>query len=430
VQALVRALGLLTFGLAASWPRAAQAGNDDGLLVGGQAALTGGAITATISDGAAAWYNPAGVASSMRQTLDINASAYGVSLTKAHDVFTLPDGTTSSARVVDWQLVPTALSYTRRLSERFSGAVSVIIPSTTDVDLRTAISAADGTRWTLGIDQVRKEYDYIVSTGMRVSDQLRWGVSLHGTYLSGETLVQVGIGKPGDPSAAFESDSLHQTTGDYGLRIGLGVQWSPIPKLELGLAVQTPTLTGYRLIRHDEVAGANLGGKDGSRFGSSHRDELVGVWEFSTPFALRLGGALHVGRALLSVDGSLTSPIETSQYSLNRKLSGNGRLGALVQVTDKLAWGVGAFSDLNGARLAGPNFVGVTGGVRLSRHFTVAEGVRPLTFVTTLAGRYAYGWGHTQGLKLAGAGGSSTESTEVQLHVHEVALNLGGAVSF
>ena len=69
--------------IAASWLSGpvAYAGNDDGVLVGGQAALTGGAVTATTSDGTAAWYNPAGLAQLQRPSLDLNASVYGFNST-------------------------------------------------------------------------------------------------------------------------------------------------------------------------------------------------------------------------------------------------------------------------------------------------------------------------------------------------------------
>jgi hypothetical protein len=45
--------------LTASLP--ARAGNDDEIFVGNQAAMTAGAVSATISDSSPTWYNPAGL---------------------------------------------------------------------------------------------------------------------------------------------------------------------------------------------------------------------------------------------------------------------------------------------------------------------------------------------------------------------------------
>ena len=53
------------------WAGRAAAGNDDQLPVGGEASIYGGAVIATVSDGAAGYHNPAGLAQSQRnQRLD------------------------------------------------------------------------------------------------------------------------------------------------------------------------------------------------------------------------------------------------------------------------------------------------------------------------------------------------------------------------
>ncbi|MBM4363715.1 MAG: hypothetical protein FJ104_13625, partial [Deltaproteobacteria bacterium] len=50
--------GLVAFALAG----VAHAGNDEGFLLGNQAALAGGAVTSSVHEGSAVWYNPAGLA--------------------------------------------------------------------------------------------------------------------------------------------------------------------------------------------------------------------------------------------------------------------------------------------------------------------------------------------------------------------------------
>jgi hypothetical protein len=413
-------------------PERARAGNDEGILVGGQAALTAGALTATVGDGSAAWYNPAGLARASRQTLDLNASAYGLSLISAKGLFILPDGTEAGASVIDWQLVPSALSYTRQLSKRVVGAFSIVIPRTTDIDLRSSLKQADGTRWLFAVDQLRNEYNYILGIGIRATDTLRVGVSLSGLYISNEQMVQVGGGRPDVADTGFLVSSNHRTTGDYGLRIGLGLQWTPLKNLDLGLSLQLPALTAFRRV-DDTSTGGVLVGEDvaSSAFTLENKHGLHSVFEFSTPLIVRLGVAYAIEQVQLALDGSIYSSLQTSEDGLDRKWMGNARFAITVQLSDELTVGAGTFSDLNGARERGMNFVGVAGGARLSRNYQVVEGSRPLTFFSTVAGRYAYGFGHLEGVSFAVADDATElESTKAPVQSHELAFNLGGGVNF
>jgi len=54
----------------------ARAGNDDEMLVGNRASMTSGAVSATVSDASATWYNPAGLAANSRSQIDVSTSAY------------------------------------------------------------------------------------------------------------------------------------------------------------------------------------------------------------------------------------------------------------------------------------------------------------------------------------------------------------------
>jgi hypothetical protein len=408
----------------------AYAGNDDGVLVGGQAALTGGAVTATVSDGTAAWYNPAGLAQLQRQSLDLNASVYGINLVSAKHLLTLPDGTQHGASVTDWLLLPAALSYSRLFSKRVVGSFGIFIPKSTDFTLQQNVTDSQGTHWSVGFDQLQKEYDYIATVGIRVSDTLRVGVALHGIYISTEETRQVGAGNPADDSSPFVVGSEHRTTSDYGLRIGLGVQWTPRPNVNAGLSLQTPTLTGFREIASSSV-GAAMAQTGGNNFSSMGQDGLKSVWELSTPFSMRGGVAIGVRKAQLLIDGSLISSLKSNESDLNRKWHGNARLGFLLHVSDRLTAGAGAFTDLNSAKESSPNFIGVAGGVRLSTDYHIEEGHRALTFITTLGGRYAYGFGPIQGIRFEGAGENLTYTQQlVKAHVHELAFNLGGGVTF
>jgi hypothetical protein len=418
-------------GVLAGAAQPARAGNDDGILVGSEAALTGGAVTAVVSDGSAAWYNPAGLAQLRRPTFDINASTYGIRRVSTEDLFTLPDGTRSRAAFLDWQLVPSALSFARLFGPRVVGSFGIFIPTASDLDLRTTLREADGTRWSFGLDAYRNEYVYALGAALRASDTLRWGMTLQGVYISREDMVQAGMGVPGDSAAPFMASSSHRTTGDYGARVGLGVQWSPAPAFTLGLALQTPTLTGFRLVAADALTGSYGGASqpDAAGYETSHESALRAVWELSTPCVVRAGAAYKRGRSQWLVDGSLASRLNSREQGLDRRPVGNARLGWLFAVRDGLSAGLGLFSDLHGQRGQGVSYVGLAGGARFARSFSIDAAGRGLTFFTTLGGRYAYGRGYIAGVSFPRDDGAPV-ATRAGLRAHELALTLGGGVSY
>lgn len=422
---------VLLFALAWSVaPRRALAGNDEGILIGNQAVLTGGAVTAIVSDGTSAWYNPAGLALLERATFDVNGSTYGISYGTSKNLFTLPGGRRDSASVIDWQLIPTALSYARRLTPKLVGAFGVFVPHATDSDLRAAVSQPDGSRWVFGLDQLRNDYAYVLSVSVKTHQSFRWGVALHGVYISNEETQQLGIGRPDTPDSPFVLLSEHLLSEDYGARVGLGLQWTPVPRFSLGASLQTPTLTIFRSTADDRLSSINA--EMSASFDAKREDSFKSVWEWSTPLALRVGFAYTVDRVQYLLDGTFYTAVESGRHALDRKLSGNARAGCLIKLSDKLTLGSGLFSDLNGRRGVGAHFVGAAAGLQFAESWHLLENGKPLTFTTTLGLRYAYGWGKTQGIRITDADVTQAELslTSVRLRVHEAALNLGAGVSY
>jgi hypothetical protein len=108
----------------------AAAGNDDQLPVGGEAAIFGNAVVATVSDGAAGYHNPAGLAQSERNQLDASITAVGFRFYSVPELLTSASGEKAGPTVAELVLVPTAATYTRRLSERVVASFGIFSPRT------------------------------------------------------------------------------------------------------------------------------------------------------------------------------------------------------------------------------------------------------------------------------------------------------------
>src|SRR6478735_10736286 len=413
----------------------AHAGNDDGVLLGEQAIITGGAVTAIVSDGASAWYNPAGLGLSSRNRFDVTGSVYGVNIYRVKSAFALPDGTTANAAMTDWVLVPSVLSFVRELGDDWVASVGIFVPRTHDFDLRTQVRMDSGEIFAGTISSQLYESDYMIAVAKRLGPNLRLGVSAAGVYISRRDFAQIAFGSPDAPDASFYNGSSSTTVGNYGARLTLGMQWNPAPDWAMGLSIQSPVLTGWSDISRTVVQ-STTSPDTGPHFSVEEQRGPIAVWDFTTPVRLRIGVAHRMGKTQLLLDGDVSSPIHTPpelppNIFFDREWVVNGRVSALHAFSPNVTGGAGVFTDLSGEKRFETNFVGAAFGVALSQAHTVDGKRRDLTFSTTLGGRYAYGWGELNGQNLALENGElRAQAIGAVTHVHELAFNLGGGVNF
>lgn len=413
----------------------AHAGNDDGVLLGEQAMITGGAVTAIVSDGASAWYNPAGLGLSSRNRFDVTGSVYGVNIYRVKSAFALPDGTTANAAMTDWVLVPSVLSFVRELGDDWVASVGIFVPRTHDFDLRTQVRMDSGEIFAGTISSQLYESDYMIAVAKRLGPNLRLGVSAAGVYISRRDFAQIGLGSPEAAEAGFYNGSSSTTVGNYGARLTLGMQWNPAPDWAMGLSIQSPVLTGWSDISRTVVQ-STLSPDTGPHFSVEEQRGPVAVWDFTTPVRLRGGVQHRMGNTQLLLDADISSPIHTPpelppNIFFDREWVVNGRVAALHAFSPNVTGGAGVFTDLSGEKRFETNFVGAAFGVALSQAHTVDGKRRDLTFSTTLGGRYAYGWGELNGQNLALENGElRAQAIGAVTRVHELAFNLGGGVNF
>lgn len=433
------ALGLLS-------PALARAGNDDGVLLGNEAVLTGGAVTAVVADGSALWYNPAGLAQARYlDTLDVSASAYGLRSYRMPGLLRGTDGSSADANFTEVLSIPSAVSYVRPVGKRrITAALGLFTPQSNDYTLRASLATTGEveTRWQIGLAARQAQYYAGGGLGFELSPRVLLGVSVLGAYQSAAGSVQAAgsaeDGAGGVYGFALES-SLEQGTV-LGLNASLGLLVRVTDRLSVGLSLRSPGMTVYRSVRVSGASGATSLDESGAPLVDfAPQDQKIQEADVSmyAPFRARLGVAYALAPgAYVSLDGDVQSALRNSKLDIDRVLTWNLRLGARLPIHEHYAFGAGVFTDRGPERPAdngtGPiHFYGFSMGVQYwsARQLAPTEPQQRLTFSTTFGVRYAHGTGKFEGLLF------DTETGDVSypavgVKVDEIALQLGSALHF
>ena len=414
----------------ATWVRPARAGNDDEVIVGNEAAMTGGAITATSRTGSSLYYNPAGLVNVEASSVDASASAYGLRLYRADGLLQFGDGRRGDGQVTEIVLVPSAVSYVRPLSDSVRGGIGVFVNRWSDFDIRARILEGSPEALLTVASRYQKA-DAIGGVGIRVTDDLRLGFTLHAIYTTVEQSTQIG---GGSDVSSFTVSSLAESTG-VGLRLGAGLQWDVVAGLVLGVGLATPSARIFS--RYVEDALVSVDTPSTRLFDADGVEEQSFGWEWEHPFRARLGLAYQFDEdSWISLDGDVLTPLANADLQVDRRIDFNLRLGGIVGITPSWALGAGIFTDRSGetSPLAS-DFYGGTLGVRYRNERALdpdKEEEDRLVFETTVALRYAYGSGSASTLiiDVDDAGEIYLSDGVTSFIAHEIGLHVGGALRF
>jgi hypothetical protein len=424
----------------------ASAQNADGILLGTEAALTGGAVLSTTHDAAGAYYNPAGLAALPASTLQVSGSAYQLSSIRLRDFVSTTLPWTRIAQTLtasDWTTVPSVAVYGLRMSPRLGLALGVWVPGSDSISLVSTVRSAgplraggavqvDYTQQIALTQRIERTY-FGAAAGLELGPGLRVGAAGFVVYEHTEEFFDIFAGAVTSTadSGATASASIRGTPSVLAGRLGAGFQWDVSPAWSVAAALKTPALALITLGDVTAVSqAASLLPGEPPAFVFSAAPSSVGT--SAEPWRVAAGSAFAVGGASLRAEVDWQAPRAGRHGVLN------GRAGLLRTATPELAWGLGLFTDRSREDVRSGaislDYYGVAAGVdyrpppvRSARQPGATWDVR-----TSLAVRYALGVGDVARLEADPFGALAAPSTPTSASVlaHALAVNLGVLMQF
>jgi len=428
----------------------AHAGNFDSFYLGNEAAIQGGASTATARHGNAIWYNPAGLARLEQSSIDASVTAFSLSFGENVDLdSTLPDSETKRLKNVAFEVVPAALTYARQFS--FGGAgFGLFVPEQSTQFLRTRLRApavmGDRPR-ELSVDVYAREQDYYggPAFGVSVGPYVDLGASLFVAFQNSFDTTALALSLDAAGSSFLTTSHATDDQQTVGLQPVAGLQLHPGGGWELGLVLRLPTLRVYQQSQNVEMT---LSASEGSQAEApTFQDDFDETAGFSggvlAPLRAHLGVAHELAGGQLALDASYRAPMHDSAAGVDQSAVFNLRLGGYVPASENLTLGGGLFTDRAADRLTENsngrhiNYYGASFGIQLDTLYGVItrKGValpapQPLIFRTTVVLSYLLGVGEIERIQLGQGEDGTPQLGPVQQHVvdHQLVLHLGATV--
>jgi hypothetical protein len=439
-------------------PATAWAGNSDEVNAGLDVTLTGGAVVAMTYTGAALWYNPAGIASISKASLELTGITMQIQVVKVPGLLTIDADprAASEGKTVNFTVIPQAITFTLKLRENLKLGVGLFNSSIRRSFVTEQVTTAPGiTPEARAVGGQNAKIDfYHISGGLAGTFGKKQKVRVGGAFdivvATARLDATQSIFYDGG-AAGFAMGSTVSTDTGFGLQLKAGIQWVPIPKVRIGFSVASPSFAFAILSRFANTfgqsppAGTTLpaGDPNAQAAGGAESRGARGGWWGVEPGNFRFGIAYVGNWGWVEADLIIQWRLRTPDLDIDLQPIVNGRIGSAFRLTKFVNLGVGLFTDrspidrLEVAPFATTdvNFYGAHLGFLFSNR-EVHPG-RPDAddgkggFAIAIGFRYSHGRGQGLGVLFpAQYDPSSITTTGANGKINEIAINLGANVSF
>jgi hypothetical protein len=424
---------------------------------GDAAAMTGASGMALYHGGGAVWYNPAGIAGSERNQIDLSASAFVLRLRNSSGLLTteIPGAThVADLAAVSIQTVPSAVVFKRRLYKKLHGALVILVSDMESYHLEDDMMARGGAYTyyqRTSIDQILQTYHLGFTLGWEVSERFRIGWSAYAVYsrFSYEVRATTEAHTSVDPSTGVATspyllvDNSAAESSLWGIQLGMGLQWQLAERWHLGLMVRAPVIEIQEKSTALRVLTSAMQPEHGVGTGLYVNRPLARrVADLVSPMQVVLCLAFKQPRYWIGLEGDVTLPVKNFQEWLDYPAQWNLRFGGHFLVGKRAALGFGLFTERSLRREPVADFpgdavfdyYGATFGVSWRTTYKLAKPLRAdgLVLTTTIGLRYAFGTGSMTTVRnnLVDLENAITTFGQQHRNVHELGLYIGSSLYF
>jgi long-chain fatty acid transport protein len=308
-------------------------------LIGDRASGMGGAYTAVSDDPTGLFYNPAGIVYSTGRNLSASVNAY-YSLNKKYDNVIGGHGWERNSS----SLLPNFFGITQPLG-RFQFGFSYAVPDSIQEDQDQVINGSLPTTlgspanmYVINFNNDDTTYNFGPSLAMEINSKFSAGATLYLYHRSNQSILNQLITLE---DGRFEWSNQYIELVERGYRPMLGIMWSPVDKLTIGMAVSKTFLYSASKTSQVTFKSANAASANEVVFAT---DGIPGKRKL--PYELRTGIAYFASSSLLiTADGTYYSKVKDPVFG-DRVSVWNGAVGTEYYVNKNWAVRGGLFSNL------------------------------------------------------------------------------------